>query len=409
MFGLLVAAGVVGGSRIGRSWIVPALTGIALVLSIPLLGVSSFVWSDGAFALVVALFLLNVSTIGIRESAVALSGLLAGVATVTRYVGVTTIPIGVLAIVRWGRRSRRLDLLLFLVLAVLPAAAWVARNLVVTSTLAGTRHSATDGLEVPIRDTGRTIGNWVFPGHPHAGLAVAAVLSLMAMALVRRYPPVRLEVVAFFFCAVYVIWLLTSAASVALDPIDDRFLAPIYVPLTWLVVGMAGRLVSIAESRAARVSSLTALAVVAGAWAFLQASELGNLRDRVELSSLSGVPRWTKSDERRAHRMSRHLYSNAPDAVYLRTGAHVHFSPRRSAYRSDDPFDELAPLRERLVADGHAVLIWFKDVTRPAVYSPAELRAYFEVARVAATSSATLYRIRLSSSKGRAEERANAP
>jgi hypothetical protein len=392
VFGLVVAVGVTGAALIANSLVRAAGAGVAMLLSIALLQDNAFVWSDGSFALLCALFLLAASNVGNRPYAVALSGVLADAGTLTRYIGVTTIPVGLLAIALWSRKPRR-DVLAFLGLASVGPALWVTRNLVVTSTLAGHRHSAEESLWVAIRDSTRTIGTWVQPTHPAVALVLAGVLTLPALRRLRRDRPQPLETVAVFFCVFYVAWLVLSDASVALDPIDDRFLAAMYAPMVWLAVGATGRLASTAVPWVGRIVTAGAILALLGTWAVFQARRIPDLSDYVKLSALPNLPRWTTEDEVRARRVSTHLLSNAPDAIYLRSGTRVGYAPRRAAYRSADPFDELTPLRTRLAKTGPAALIWFRTVKRPAVYTPPELANSFEVRLVGRTSFAAIYRL----------------
>jgi hypothetical protein len=387
---LLVAIAVVGSSRIAPGFAFPAATGIAVVISYPAAGVSSFVWSDAPFAACVAAFLIAASSIGERRHAVLACGVLAGVATLARYLGVTTIPIGVLAIWVWSERRRR-DLPLFLVLATIGPALWVVRNLVVTSTFAGDRHAASDNLGSAIRATTFTIGTWIDADHPQIGLAIIAVLGTVLLGGVRRLPLARLELVAFTFGVVYAAWLAFSAATISLDPIDDRFLAPLFVPVAWLVVGITRRLFALGEERFGRWPTVAGLVVLAVVWAVAQGSRLPRLAADVEQSSLAHIPRLEASEKRLAERISPQIYSNAPHAVYLRTGTRVSYSPRSARYRSDERIDEIGPLRDRLAAEGRAVLIWFRQVDSPSVYTPAELAKYFRLRLLAEATNAALY------------------
>jgi hypothetical protein len=391
-FGLLIGTAVIGAARVNASSAYPAGVGAALLVAVPLLRVDSFVWSDGPFALTVALFLLSTSDIGSRRHAAALSGVLASTAGLIRYIGVTTIPIGLMAII-FRSTARRREVRVFLGLSVLGPALWIARNLLVTSTLAGHRHSAADGVGTAIHDTALTIGIWIHPSHPAFALVLAGALFLPALWTLRRRPPGRLETVSFVFCVLYLAWIVWSAASVALDPIDDRFLAPVYVPLVWLAVSSLERLASIATPTVGRMATLATLIALLGAWAYVQASRLPAVSDDVRLSSVAMLPSWNAADEARARRISSDIYSNAPDVMYLRRRVRVLYAPRRAAYRSDDPFDELTPLRAWLAENGPAALIWFRAVKRPAVYTPSELANAFEVRLVGRTYSATIYRL----------------
>jgi hypothetical protein len=385
-FGLLVAIGMVGTERVAPGPLYPGVLGTALLMSVPLIGVASFVWSDIVFALLAALFLVAVTQIGSRPHAVVISALIADCATLTRYIGITTIPLGLFVIMLWSRRRRR-DLVLFLAVSLLVPAVWALRNLVVSSTIVGNRHSAADGLETAVHDTARTLGGWLDPGHPAAGLTATGAIALVAIVTFRRSSPRRLELVAFAFVALYIVWLDLSAATVALDPIDTRFLTPIYVPLAWIVAGTVRR----ATYNRHVFAGLAAVAAIV-VWGAFQASRIPALFDDVESASLQTFPRWSFADERRIRKYSSHVYSNAPDTVYLRSGDRVSFSPRRIAYRSNSPLHELGSLRSTLSSGQAAVLIWFRRVERPAIYSPSELASYFTV-RVLETNAATIYRL----------------
>jgi hypothetical protein len=395
VFGLLSSTAVLGALRITSSLAFAACTGTAALLSIPLLHVNSYVWSDGLFALLSALFLLAVTQLGEGRGhgATAISGLLVAAAVSTRYIGVTLIPVGLVAIGLWSDRRRR-DVPLFLGLAAL-GFLWTARNVLVTSTLGGHRNSAAEGLWTAIRDSGRTVGTWLQPAHPSVALAVAALVAVFALSTLRRRPAGRLEVVSFLFCAIYLVWLNVSAASVVLDPIDDRFLAAIYVPTLWIAVAVASRLASIAPSGRGHVATAVVLVACFGAWAVFQGRRIPDLSDRVTLSTIHDVARWTEDDEARARDISTRLYSNAPDYVYLQTGTRASYTPRRSVLRSDDPLDELTPLRSSLSASGPVALVWFPAVHRADldldVYTPAELGRRVEVRLVARTAAAELY------------------
>ena len=394
VFGLLVSTAVLGAFRITSSLAFAACTGTAALLSIPLLHVNSFVWSDGVFALLTALFLLAVTQIGKgRGREAAISGLLVAAAVSTRYIGVTLIPVGLIAIGLWSCRRRR-EAPLILGLAAL-GFLWSVRNLLVTSTLSGHRNSAAEGIWDAILDSGRTVGIWLHPTHPSLALAVAALLAVVAFSTLKRRPVGRLEVVSFCFCAIYLAWLNVSAASVVLDPIDDRFLAAIYVPTLWIAVALASRLASIASLRLGQVATAVVLVALFGAWTVFQGKRIPDLSDRVTLSTIHDVARWTEEDEARVKDISVRLYSNAPDYVYLQTGTRASYVPRRSVQRSDDPLDELTPLQSNLSAGGPAALVWFPAVHRADldldVYTPVELGRRVQVRMVARTAAAELY------------------
>jgi hypothetical protein len=92
---------------------------------------------------------------------------------------------------------------------------WVAINLIVTSTLAGEGHPASEGLETAGRATASTVGTWVYADHLFVGRAAVTLLALATVPVLRRLQLRRLEVVALPFCGLYVALVVVSATSVS--------------------------------------------------------------------------------------------------------------------------------------------------------------------------------------------------
>lgn len=392
-FGLLAAVAAMGAARIsGRARVPPALAGAAVLLAAPVVEVASFAWSDVPFALVVSAFLLTTSGIGTHRHSVAAAGTLAAVAILLRYPGVTVLPVGIAAVLLWGK-SRSRDAAIFLAAASIPPTLWVMRNELASSTLAGQRHSAADGWEAALEDTARTLGGWFVPDAPRYGalLALALVIVASVSALQRRLA--KLEILSAVFVSAYVVTLVVSEATVALDPVDDRLLVPVFVPLIWLVVGTAKRLGSMPASRVSLGLATLGCAAALAAWAWMEVSRYPALIDSVSSASLTRLPAWTPEDERRARSISDQLYTNAPDVIFLRTGTRAMFSPHKSAYRSNDPVDELGTLTRVLAAERDGVLVWFEDVHRATLFTPFELSSRVGLERVTSTESATMYRL----------------
>lgn len=391
-YGLLVAAGVAGAARVARGLALPVLMGAFLLLAVPVVGVASFAWSDVPFSLVVSLFLIAASRIGKHRHGVVAVGALAAVAILLRYTGVTVLPVGVAAILLWSRARGR-DTLVFLALATVPPALWVARNEIVSSTPAGHRHGSSAGPGAASVDTLRTLGSWLDPDAPKVGLALALVLLAAALVTAIRRRPSELEILSGAFVCAYLATIVASEATVALDPVDDRLLVPVFVPLGWLFVGSFDRLGSIASSRRHLGLAALALAAAMAAWGWMEASRYPALVESVRSASIARLPAWTPGDERRALAISRHVYTNAPDVIFLRTGTRSRFTPHARAYRSDEPVNELGPFRKQLAEDGGGVLVWFEGVHRGSLFTPLELSRWIDIERMESTEATSLYRL----------------
>jgi len=90
-----------------------------------------------------------------------------------------------------------------------------------------------------------------------------------------------------------------------------------------------------------------------------------------------------------------HLYSNAPDAIYILTGRIALFSPfKREESALKGSYRQLDKFLGRLRADTAATLVWFSPVNRQYLYTPDELPGSCEVQLVREFADGALYRLR---------------
>ncbi len=251
------------------AWLVLAIA----ACSRPWLQLSSFVWSESLFLglTLVALVCLVRGVAAPRTEREARStlawlfaaGLFVSLATLTRYLGIAWIAVGVAVIVARcdDVRPRRAVawLAAFILPASLPILAWCARNAYLTGAPFGEERSGPQpSLPQVLLDTLRTLTHdLVLPpflpeGALLLGFHVAGIVAVgfLALCLVHRFGPQMMEsgppqrMVAGTALAltaiVYLLAVVGSSFRFAVDPINTRLLAPLY-PAVWILAVMCLR------------------------------------------------------------------------------------------------------------------------------------------------------------------------
>jgi len=304
----------------------------------PVVLVSVFAWSEPLF------ILLALSLVVLLEDAMdrtedlrlpALAGTLCSLAFLVRYVGVVALPLGAMCLLKAPRlRSERLfaRLALFGVLAAVGPAVWFVHNARVADSLVGTR-SVSEGasLSTNIGRLGERVTEWWTPGHLPAALrlTIGACLAGGFWLWVRRHrftatglrTPRRSLLPLAGFLALFVATTLAVAATTVIDPLDQRLLAPAYVPTVVLLLAVLDRCEpSSPMTRQAWVVS--ALAAICAVW--VVGSEAQRSGGTV-LRSLRGAgyaePKWRSSQLADALVRARNqgaVYTNLPDFAWIR-------------------------------------------------------------------------------------------
>ncbi|MFH0953846.1 MAG: glycosyltransferase family 39 protein [Verrucomicrobiota bacterium] len=373
----------------GRSFAALLLT-VALLLTSPtMLNVHSMALSEGLFLLLGlgGFVLLSKELAAHRPAWLIGSALLLGLSVLTRYVGAAFLAAGVLALLLWsGRRGRAriADALLFGMVGAAPAALWLARNLLEAGSAVNRQVGLSPvGLLHGARALG-TIAGWF---HTYGagtdavqirvGLAIvlAAAVGYVVLYFARRVHSASRHRGDYFpglvlvFIPVYVLALAAVLASV--DPsvtVGDRALSPVYVfgvtGIMPLLFGVLGR---------ARSHKLLEIAVVCfcAGLAGLQADPMSRQLRGMYAGGRQYASREWKASELVARvrqlPLGTPIYSNGPDAIYILTGRHVSWVPRRAFLAKDqvNPAYEsqVAAMMDVLEAHG-GVIVCFRRINR---------------------------------------------
>lgn len=395
---LFLGLSVYGGGRIAFLVLEYPLTALAatagICLAPTLVFVSVFAWSEAlfifliTFALWASLWYLETRTV----KALVVCAALTGLACLTRYAGVPLLGWGIVVILglsRGSRETRARHVLLFLLIGGLPLGLWALRNYVVSGTLFGGRPSNIMTLRQNVAALAATVRLWFLPRmfvtRGGVMLALGAAVGIwLGAALHRNGDGIRsaLDKMAspIVFVVLYVGFLVYSATTTAIDPIGERLLAPVFVPVMLVAFGIMET--GVPAWRAMFVPRVVAIAagLVALVWlvhrADLTMAYVSRVRnDGDQFTSLA----WRTSPTVayvRAGQLPQDclLMSNDPSALYLLTELVARSSAVRGRYNSPDIVTpDAEQLRGAFPPAERACLIWFDTLNKGIYFTPEEL------------------------------------
>lgn len=359
-----------------------------------------------------------------------LAVLLQWAAFMDRYVGIVAIGAGGLWLLlergtdRLGERWR--NGVLFVVGASAVPGAWLIRNIVVKGEIAsafGPRDTPTATYKSNAVDATTSVGQFIhgvsryepFTGFLRlASLALLAACAALAILLLVRARQRRADspegTPGFFtllghpagllliYAAAHWIYMIYSASTIAFDPVNTRYLAPMFIPallaaLTLVRAGMPSR-----DGSPDLVSKFLRVGLVG-----LVVLQVGVGLGRASASYWNddalgyAAPQWRRALSSPAFdqipNSCEHLYSNFPEATYL-AGVEAQRSPRIRKFASSDMLPELREAEERVEAGEKSCLIWISPrvLETPTYQHPlSDLERSFDLEPIASDRDVTVY------------------
>ncbi|MCZ7541093.1 MAG: hypothetical protein M5U29_14530 [Anaerolineae bacterium] len=311
-----------------------------------------------------------------RDRTLLAAAILAGLAALQRYTGAMLIITGALALValalRVPARRRLRDAVIFAAVAALPLALWLAHNQARAGTLTGERAPSARALPANIRAVYDLTVTWLTPerfgiGYQAAGLIVGGALALGLALLVARERRGAWRWLAglralplLLFAALYAAFVIVSAARVQYDPLDERLLAPLYVPVIGLAFIALDRAAGWLRARGGRLPAY-ALVALAALWLLYPADRLRDnipmLRDISEASQIT-YETWRESPLLRAVRAD-------PPGGRILTNAPLHLLVQSGLANEPVPaaLDGWPALLEETAGE-EVTLVWFEPIAR---------------------------------------------
>jgi hypothetical protein len=372
LFGLLIFfCGVVmrksGASRMAK-WAFLS----ALVISPALLDIYTMLWSETLFILLTVVFFMLCQGYFTKPTikAVLFMAVCAGVSCITRYAGITLIGAGGLLLFfnraqPWKKRFGHSLLFGFVSIAFLLAN--LLRNAQITGTLTGSREKGITPFTQNLYYYGTVLYDWLpfLKEHYTLATAIAGFTLLTALVVfIRRvltrwnygsYPTITL---AFFL--VYVLFIVVSATLSRYEQINNRLLAPAFIPLLFVVVY---QLYVLSKRYSNYQKAYTTIPLLLLFIAFM-ASQWQQTRQLYHEANIYGIPGYTEDSWRNTAlpgylKKNPHfltpgvpIYSNAHEASYF-----VDSLSANSLPHTVDPED-----MESFFADSTHYLIWYTNV-----------------------------------------------
>lgn len=210
-YGLIVVLSYVLAKRNVPAMTLPIV--ITVFLGAPLLSVSLMVWTEPLFIFLSLIFFLSLS----RSSSPYPSALLAAVASLTRFAGITLIGSGFLYLL-FNKRFKAA--LLFGISALIPFSLWLLRNWFLYGEPMGPRQPSTFTLFQNITFSANVISSW-FP----------LLIPVFLFVLFRNREGLLGFTHYSIFFLVYTAFLIFTSTTTHFDKINDRLLSPAYIPL----------------------------------------------------------------------------------------------------------------------------------------------------------------------------------
>ncbi len=398
--GILTALGA-------RSRLAGALVAWIAVLAMPLLAVHSYAWSEPLF---IALSLGGLGAIAIyrvrgRVGWLILAGILVAGTVLTRYFGGLLVVVGAALLLLGSAplRRRLLDAALFALATPLPLALWLIRSREAGQAATGRQATVHLVTREKLHDLGKTLVEWVFATdemrQKTGAIAIGAALVGLAFYLLatrrKTHDPARTPadvsdslVLTLGLYAICYLPALFAAISLfdASTPLNERLLAPLFLPVLILVAAMLSAVVFRVDPKVRRfaVGAAVALAAVfflAECARILEPQKVHDFSWAYKAHSFgrgyagrgwrqSKAIAWVKELD-----PATPIYSNGYDAIAVCANRDCRRLPVRYFYDSGQPnphYDtEMARLRAELRAHGGYV-VYFSGIDRPYLPDQAE-------------------------------------
>lgn len=402
--------------RATRSRLAAFLVSCTGLISLPFLSVWFYAWSEPIFILSLLLF-LYFGQYYLAKPSLTLSLGLAGcvaIASLTRYVGVVLVVPGLflLAIAHRSKLKEAIrESIAFTAVSTAPIAVWLVRNLYLSNTLRGERYAlSASGAENRYAALS-TLLSWLIPhnrltvGHP-TSVAIGALFCIVGISIyfvsARRLPYVYGFTVIWFAFNVsfYLFALLVISSQTGTEVIEERYIAPIYIPTSITIIIFLYYLYRQVPRRHRLMALIPSLVVLVAGLVFHSLPLTVEAIRRLPPNAANNyqLERWKRSELLRLLRRSPvggTLYSNDPYAISYQNRATARLSPQRfpEAWPQVATSD-IEQLVEATSCGTTVYLAWFDGVPRDILLSPQELSGYVQLSVTASTGDGKLYRLR---------------
>lgn len=404
-------------SHFARYKLISTLFILMGVVSFPLIKMSFFVWSEPLFVLFASIIFHILLTRNFKKDKiikrVIVMAVITALACLTRYIGVVLIALVCLYLlfaVR-GFKNKVVHVFLYGFISSVPTVVYLLRNYLVSGTLVGMRSPSGISLSTNIQRATKTILNWLFPivSNPE-GLSVPAMIAISAvciafivlfvMILKNKSNKSEAVILLLMFCIFYSLYMAVSASKVAFDPIGDRYMIPVMVPLltvvTMLIDSNLGFILSSASKhRLLKIVNLSVALLLLGFIGYYLSSNAMILKNSTIKAYNEGAGGYNTTEWKNHAFLSQKPLIQDSDMIYSNNPSAVHFIMRKPSHYTPKTFGLPlygydAFLKESSLYKKQTV-VWFGQEASTTVYTPAMLEKDFTMTQVFKGNTFTIY------------------
>lgn len=220
---------------------------VYFILSIPLYRISIMAWTEPLFIMLsnfFIIFLIKYSRTS-KISHLLYASTFAGLACITRYIGIYQIIAGIIVILLNSRKrsvQKMTGLFSHIAVSLLPLITWSLYNYFKYNYYFWKRPPAQIGFFENIRISFQVLVTWIFPWKPlhNEFIAVLTGLTIIILILYLLYVVIRKEQLKktapiILYALGYYSALIFSASQAYFQQINFRLLAPVYIPLAIII------------------------------------------------------------------------------------------------------------------------------------------------------------------------------
>lgn len=394
-----------------QSFVLVILGTVSVLFSYAIVQASLMALSEPLFILFVLLFLYYSDVYQTRKNYTSLFilSIVAALACLTRYIGVVLVFTGIICIIIWrkDKKEKLFHSLIFLLISILPIGVWMIRNYFLSFGLVGFRGSSSYTLMENIRLYGNTVISWCFPSNS-AGIYFIIIIFLAGAAWafsgMYRSEPLRKQMMelpgpSLLFILFYTIIILVSSTTTAYDPISDRLLSPVYIPMVFLAFFMSDRIY--VRLKKTFNKKLVIIPFIIGMAFLIRYPAMKTMRLIEEYREMSGwgfsADSWRNSKTieflTRNEQLAKNytLYSNEPEAIYILTKINAKRSPLKTFYNSPQTYDVIPNPKDIWLKTDNVCLVWFGKDNRKFLFTIDELKKDMNLAEVADLKDGKIY------------------
>jgi len=394
-----------------KSFALVCLGTISVLFSFTLIKVSFMALSETLFISLLLIFLYNIETYQRKRKLLPfiLISVSAALACLTRYTGVVLLFTGMICILLWGRnifKERIGEFLSFTIVASLPIGGWIIRNYFLSNTLIGQRAVSSYTLFENINFFWNTLLPWYLPlklSDVYLGFILLIITiwilfvsdreKISKILLLKQIGP------SLLFTILYSGVIIISSTTTAYDKISDRLLAPIYIPIIFVLFITSDRILSwpIQSFNLRLIAVPFSIAMLLFIKEPLENTKhfIGEYEKQPGLGYSSS--KWKKSEminyliKYEPFSKSYSMYSNKPEAVYILANLICKRSPAKTFYNSPQSI-KLDQLQSSIRSeDENIFLVWFKESNYNFLFTLDELQKNIRMKEVVHLKDGDIY------------------